>query len=103
MRKKPAKSGKAGRKLRAVKAAKASTRRASTKRAKPQSRKPAVARRTRQAATTADIEFRMATVVRGEAQPADVDGGLPSGATHELKGVDKEGVPIIERKRFSVS
>jgi len=49
-----------------------------------------------------DASFRIASVVRGDAVPAGAGGKLPSGATHELKGYDKQGIPIIQRRRFSV-
>jgi hypothetical protein len=49
-----------------------------------------------------DAAFRIASVVRGDAVPTGAGGKLPSGATHELKGYDKQGIPIIQRRRFNV-
>lgn len=36
-------------------------------------------------------------------QPHDERGELPEGATHQIVGHDAEGVPIVKRRRFSLS
>lgn len=79
-------------------------------RSKSSSRKPSTSAgnggRTRKPVTreekAEDAAFRIASVVRGDAVPAGTGGKLPSGATHELKGYDKQGIPIIQRRRFNV-
>jgi hypothetical protein len=48
----------------------------------------------------ATISFVRALVARGQAARADPSGNLPAGATHEIVGETKEGVPILRRRRF---
>lgn len=45
--------------------------------------------------------FERGLVERGEAAPADAQGRLPPGATHEIVGHDESGRPILKRRRFS--
>ena len=45
--------------------------------------------------------FTRGILIRGEAARPDEGGNLPSGATHEIVGEDEEGLPVIERKRYS--
>ncbi len=47
-------------------------------------------------------DFVRGIVERGEAAPADGLGRLPPGATHEIVGHDRDGQPILERRRFSI-
>jgi hypothetical protein len=47
------------------------------------------------------ISFVKALVARGEAVRAASDGSLPSGATHEIVGETKTGLPILRRRRFA--
>jgi hypothetical protein len=49
----------------------------------------------------ASVAFVRALIARGEACPADADGKLPPGATHEIVGETADGVPILRRRRFS--
>lgn len=45
--------------------------------------------------------FTRGILIRGEAARPDESGNLPSGATHEIVGEDEEGLPVIERRRYS--
>jgi hypothetical protein len=47
------------------------------------------------------INFVKALVARGEAVRANPDGSLPPGATHEIVGETKQGMPILRRRRFA--
>jgi hypothetical protein len=47
------------------------------------------------------ISFVKGLVARGEAARADAKGNLPRGATHEIVGETKSGLPIVVRRRFS--
>lgn len=51
----------------------------------------------------ATVAFVRALVRRGEAARRGADGTLPSGATHEIVGQTADRVPIVVRRRFSVS
>ena len=51
--------------------------------------------------TAEAIDFVKALVARGEAAKANADGSLPPGATHEIVGVTKKGLPILRRRRYS--
>jgi hypothetical protein len=45
--------------------------------------------------------FTRGVIIRGEAAKPDEGGDLPSGATHEIVGEDEQGLPVIERRRYS--
>jgi hypothetical protein len=45
--------------------------------------------------------FTRGVLIRGEAAKPDEGGDLPAGATHEIVGEDEEGLPVIERRRYS--
>ena len=45
--------------------------------------------------------FERGIIERGEAAPADEEGRLPPGVTHEIIGYDVTGRPILKRRRFS--
>jgi hypothetical protein len=45
--------------------------------------------------------FTRGVIIRGEAAEPDESGNLPPGATHEIVGEDEQGLPVIERRRFS--
>ncbi len=45
--------------------------------------------------------FERGIIERGEAAPADENGKLPPGVTHEIIGQDATGRPILKRRRFS--
>lgn len=45
--------------------------------------------------------FEKGILERGEAAEADENGRLPPGVTHEIVGYDKDGRPILKRRRFS--
>ena len=47
------------------------------------------------------VDFVRALVARGEAAKVNADGSLPPGATHEIVGVTKTGLPILRRRRYS--
>ena len=47
------------------------------------------------------IDFVKGLVARGEAAKVNADGSLPPGATHEIVGVTKKGLPILRRRRYS--
>jgi hypothetical protein len=47
--------------------------------------------------------FESGLIERGEAAPADEQGKLPPGATHEIIGNDSDGRPILKRRRFSAA
>jgi hypothetical protein len=49
---------------------------------------------------TAADHFVKGLLTRGEAAYPQ-DGKLPPGATHAIVGKDKDGKPIVERRRFS--
>jgi hypothetical protein len=49
----------------------------------------------------ASASFVQALVARGQAARADPDGSLPPGATHEIVGETKGGLPILRRRRFA--
>ena len=51
--------------------------------------------------TAEAIDFVKALVARGEAAKVNADGSLPPGATHEIVGVTKKGLPILRRRRYS--
>ena len=51
--------------------------------------------------TAEAIDFVKSLVARGEAAKVNADGSLPPGATHEIVGVTKEGLPILRRRRYS--
>ncbi len=51
-------------------------------------------------AAAAKQSFVSGLVARGEAKRAP-KGNLPSGATHEIVGVDEAGAPTVVRRRFS--
>lgn len=51
--------------------------------------------------TPAAISFAKALIARGEAVKANPDGSLPPGATHEIVGETKTGLPILRRRRFA--
>jgi hypothetical protein len=55
---------------------------------------------TEQQTKDARLKFVKGVINRGEAVPEGQP--LPPGATHVIKGVDQDGNPIIERKRFSM-
>jgi hypothetical protein len=44
--------------------------------------------------------FVQALVARGQAAPANPDGTLPRGATHEIVGTTEQGLPILRRRRM---
>ncbi len=46
--------------------------------------------------------FERGVIERGEAAPADKEGRLPPGVTHEIVGYDEKGRPILKRRRFSL-
>jgi len=46
-------------------------------------------------------DFERGVIERGEAAPADKEGRLPPGVTHEIVGYDSKGRPILKRRRFS--
>jgi hypothetical protein len=48
-------------------------------------------------------QFEKGLLERGEAAPADENGNLPPGVTHEIVGYDSEQRPILQRRRFSIS
>ena len=48
-------------------------------------------------------QFTRDTLARGEAAEADASGNLPPGATHEIVKENTEGLPKIERRRFSLA
>lgn len=45
--------------------------------------------------------FERGVIERGEAAPADGQGRLPPGVTHEIVGYDENGRPILKRRRLS--
>jgi len=45
--------------------------------------------------------FVQGLIARGEAARLDEKGVLPPGATHEIVGQTKDGLPILRRRRFS--
>jgi hypothetical protein len=45
--------------------------------------------------------FERGIIERGEAAPADENGKLPPGVTHEIIGQDATGRPILKRRLFS--
>jgi hypothetical protein len=47
------------------------------------------------------ISFVKGLVARGQAVKAGKDGSLPPGATHEIVGETKAGLPILRRRRFA--
>jgi hypothetical protein len=51
--------------------------------------------------TAEAIDFVKALVARGEAAKVKPDGSLPPGATHEIVGLTKNGLPILRRRRYS--
>jgi len=51
--------------------------------------------------TAEAIDFVKALVARGEAAKVNADGTLPPGATHEIVGLTKKGLPILRRRRYS--
>jgi hypothetical protein len=51
--------------------------------------------------TAEAIDFVKGLVARGEAAKVNADGSLPPGATHEIVGETKKGLPILRRRRFS--
>ena len=53
--------------------------------------------------TAAQEAFERGVLERGEAAPADAQGRLPPGVTHEIIGHDAEGRPILRRRRFSLT
>ena len=42
-------------------------------------------------------------VARGEAAEPDAEGNLPPGATHEIIGRRRDGLPRVRRRRFSIN
>jgi len=46
-------------------------------------------------------KFEQGILARGEAVQAGRP--LPAGATHEIVGKDRDGSPILKRKRFSIT
>ena len=51
--------------------------------------------------TAEAIDFVKALLARGEAANVNADGSLPPGATHEIVGLTKKGLPILRRRRYS--
>lgn len=51
-------------------------------------------------AKRAEEAFIRGLIERGEAAKADEHGNLPPGATHEIIGTSKSGLPIVVRRRF---
>lgn len=51
--------------------------------------------------TAEAIDFVKALLARGEAANVNADGSLPPGATHEIVGLTKTGLPILRRRRYS--
>lgn len=47
------------------------------------------------------ISFVTGLVASGQAAKANKDGSLPPGATHEIVGETKTGLPILRRRRFA--
>lgn len=47
------------------------------------------------------ISFVQGLVARGQAATPRKDGSLPPGATHEIVGMTKTGLPILRRRRFA--
>jgi hypothetical protein len=45
--------------------------------------------------------FKRGVLIRGEAAVPDESGNLPPGTTHEIVGEDEQGLPVIERRRYS--
>jgi hypothetical protein len=45
--------------------------------------------------------FVRGLIERGEAAKVDEHGNLPPGATHEIVGYTKSGLPIVVRRRFA--
>jgi hypothetical protein len=41
-------------------------------------------------------------LIRGEAAVPNASGDLPPGATHRIAEDDEEGLPTVERERFSL-
>lgn len=74
------------------------------KRARKGRKKPASGRRGNASAgipaATAD-RFVDRLIERGEAVPADADGELPAGATHEIVATGEDGRPVVRRRRFT--
>lgn len=51
-------------------------------------------------AKRAEEAFIRGLIERGEAAKVDEHGNLPPGATHEIIGTSKSGLPIVVRRRF---
>lgn len=47
------------------------------------------------------ISFVKGLIASGQAAKANKDGSLPPGATHEIVGEAKTGLPILRRRRFA--
>jgi hypothetical protein len=48
----------------------------------------------------ANRRYVQSLIAQGQAVPAGQP--LPPGATHQIIGQDKDGLPIVQRKRFSL-
>jgi hypothetical protein len=47
--------------------------------------------------------FREGLALRGEAAEVGPGQELPAGATHQIVSYDEHGIPIVKRRRFSLS
>jgi hypothetical protein len=50
----------------------------------------------------ATAHFIQTLIANGQAAPANPDGSLPPGVTHEIVGKTPNGLPILLRRRFSM-
>jgi hypothetical protein len=49
----------------------------------------------------ASASYVKGLIARGQAAHPNADGSLPRGATHEIVGETKSGLPILRRRRFA--
>jgi hypothetical protein len=72
-------------------------------RSKPKVSQKGKAKKSAEALDPAASRFVRDLLIRGEAvKPTADEGDLPPGATHKILDDDKDGLPEIERERFSL-
>lgn len=59
-------------------------------------------KKTRKPLAPSEKRFVRDVLIRGEAVQPTPSGELPPGATHRIVEDDEEGLPVIERERFSL-
>lgn len=72
------------------------------KSAKSSSLKSKKARTSKQKPDPSTTRFVRDLLIRGEAAKPTPSGDLPPGATHRIVEDDDEGLPTVERERFSL-